>query len=285
MPELSDDMLIFSDLDGSLLDHDTYDWQPASPWLRSLKQHNIPVIITTSKTVNETTQVQQELGLENCPFIAENGASIELPESWRRHADYPRKLFSTGYVEICALLERLRLENHFNFSGFSTLADSDVATLTGLSLAQAKRARQRQASEPVLWHDDSDALQRFIHQLDCHGLALTQGGRFYHVMGKGVSKGCSALWLRHQYQQITHTPFVTLGLGDGPNDISLLRTTDYAVVIKSQNQQHITLGDAFTGKAYFTHQTGPTGWSEGLCHFISRNNVLFDNYKREACDE
>ncbi|MCW2473863.1 mannosyl-3-phosphoglycerate phosphatase-related protein [Candidatus Symbiopectobacterium sp. NZEC151] len=279
MPELGDDMLIFSDLDGSLLDHDTYDWQPAAHWLRRLRQHRIPVIITTSKTACETLLIRRELGLEHCPFIAENGASVALPEHWHTHADYPCKLFSAGYVEICAVLERLRLEQSFSFSGFSTLTDSDVATLTGLPLADAKRARQRQASEPLLWHDDDAALQRFIHLLDRHGLALTQGGRFYHVMGKGINKGRAASWLRLQYQQVTGTTPITLSLGDGPNDIALLQSTDYAVVIKSQSQQHITLGEAYTGKAYFTHDTGPTGWSEGLCHFIS------DNKKREVCDE
>lgn len=279
MPELSDDMLIFSDLDGSLLDHDTYAWQPAELWLQRLKYHNIPVIITTSKTVSETTQIRRDLGLEHCPFIAENGASVELPESWHRHTDYPRKQFSSDYAEICALLERLRIENHFNFDSFFTLTDSDVATLTGLPLLQAKYARQRQASEPLLWRDDNEALQRFIEQLGHHGLALTQGGRFYHVMGNGVSKGSAAIWLRQQYQKVIGVPLVTIGLGDGPNDISLLRSTNYAVVIKNKHQQHIPLGDVYTGKAYFTCDTGPAGWSEGLSHFLSGNN------KREVCDE
>lgn len=31
MPSLRDTLLIFSDLDGSLLDIHTYDWQPALP--------------------------------------------------------------------------------------------------------------------------------------------------------------------------------------------------------------------------------------------------------------
>lgn len=279
MPDLSDDMLIFSDLDGSLLDHDTYAWQPAELWLQRLKHHNIPVIITTSKTVSEVTKIRRDLGLDHCPFITENGASVELPESWYKHTDYPYKRFSSDYVEICALLERLRIENHFSFDSFSTLTDSEVAILTGLPLSQAKHARQRQASEPLIWLDDSDALERFITQLEHHGLALTQGGRFYHVMGKGVSKGSAAIWLRKQYQQVTRAPLVTISLGDGPNDISLLRSTDYAVVIKSKRQQHIDLGDSYTGKAYFTHETGPAGWSEGLSHFLSSNN------KREVCDE
>ncbi|MCW2480784.1 mannosyl-3-phosphoglycerate phosphatase-related protein [Candidatus Symbiopectobacterium sp. NZEC135] len=279
MPERSDKMLIFSDLDGSLLDHDTYDWQPAAPWLRRLKQRAIPVIITTSKTASETILIRRELGLDHCPFIVENGAIVVFPEHWLTHADYPSKRFSTGYVEICTLLEQLRVEHLFNFSGFATLTDSDVATLTGLPLADAKRARQRQASEPLQWLDDDAALQHFIHQLDRHGLALTQGGRFYHVMGKNINKGRAARWLCTQYQHVTGTIPITLSLGDGPNDVVLLQSTDYAVVIKRRNQQHITLGDAYRGETYFTQYTGPTGWSEGLDHFISRNN------KREVCDE
>ncbi|MFT8210045.1 MAG: HAD hydrolase family protein [Symbiopectobacterium sp.] len=108
---------------------------------------------------------------------------------------------------------------------------------------------------------------------------MTQGGRFYHVMGKGVSKGNAAIWLWQQYQHVTQTTPITLSLGDGPNDISLLRAADYAVVIKNKGQQQITPGDVFTGKVYFTRATGPAGWREGLSHFIS------GNHKREVCDE
>ena len=39
MPSLRDTLLIFSDLDGSLLDIHTYDWQPAMPWLDKLQDN------------------------------------------------------------------------------------------------------------------------------------------------------------------------------------------------------------------------------------------------------
>lgn len=39
MPSLQDSLLIFSDLDGSLLDIHTYEWQPAMPWLDTLQDN------------------------------------------------------------------------------------------------------------------------------------------------------------------------------------------------------------------------------------------------------
>ena len=36
MPYLDDPLIIFTDLDGSLLDHHDYSWKPAQPWLDKL---------------------------------------------------------------------------------------------------------------------------------------------------------------------------------------------------------------------------------------------------------
>ena len=36
--------LVVTDLDGSLLDHHSYDFSPAAPWLARLKQMGVPVI-------------------------------------------------------------------------------------------------------------------------------------------------------------------------------------------------------------------------------------------------
>lgn len=45
--------LLFTDLDGSLLDHHDYDWKPAEPWLDALRQAGVAVIPVTSKTRSE----------------------------------------------------------------------------------------------------------------------------------------------------------------------------------------------------------------------------------------
>ncbi|SQI39636.1 Putative mannosyl-3-phosphoglycerate phosphatase [Serratia plymuthica] len=87
----SPNLLIFTDLDGSLLDHHSYCWQAAQPWLEQLAHTQTPLIIATSKTAAEVAPLQQQLGLSHWPFIAENGAQIVFPAQRRNHPDYPTK--------------------------------------------------------------------------------------------------------------------------------------------------------------------------------------------------
>lgn len=64
-------LLVFSDLDGTLLDSHSYDWQPAAPWLSRLREANVPVILCSSKTSAEMLYLQKTLGLQGLPLIAE----------------------------------------------------------------------------------------------------------------------------------------------------------------------------------------------------------------------
>ena len=73
--------LIFTDLDGSLLDHNTYSFAPAAELLLELEQQQIPVIPVTSKTRAEVMALRQTLHNEH-PFIIENGAAICIPKQY-----------------------------------------------------------------------------------------------------------------------------------------------------------------------------------------------------------
>ena len=73
--------LVFTDLDGTLLDHDSYRWQPAAPWLERLRLSNVMVIPVTSKTRAELMPLRRELGLHDSPFIAENHTLRPFPGS------------------------------------------------------------------------------------------------------------------------------------------------------------------------------------------------------------
>ncbi|RLM16621.1 mannosyl-3-phosphoglycerate phosphatase [Gibbsiella quercinecans] len=266
MLKLSPNLLLFSDLDGSLLDHHSYRWDAAQPWLDRLARHQVPLIIATSKTAAEVGLLQQQLKLTHLPFIAENGAQIVFPADWQE----TDKVFGADYATLRATLAELRASRQFTFEGFADVDDATVAAWTGLPLADAQRARQRAGSEPLRWLGNDAQLTVFNSQLAQHGLTLTQGGRFYHVMGENVSKGHAARWLTEYYQRRRQQPVTTLCLGDGPNDIPLLSTADYAVAIRGQQDTAIDFPSDFAGQLYRTHQTGPQGWSEGLDHFLEK---------------
>ncbi|WP_240355155.1 hypothetical protein [Pectobacterium brasiliense] len=94
--------------------------------------------------------------------------------------------------------------------------------MTGLAVQDAQRAQQREATEPLLWLDEQNALPRFCQLLAEAGLVLTQGGRFYHAMSAQTSKGFMVNWIKKQYVEKYGTDVKTLGLGDGPNFFSRL---------------------------------------------------------------
>lgn len=268
MPYLDDSLLIFTDLDGSLLDHNTYSWQAAAPWLTRLAQHKIPVIITTSKTVAEVTLLQQKLGLSGYPFIAENGSVVCLPESWQRHPDFPRKIFGSDYVHIRAVIGELRQQFDFEFRGFGDVTAAQVADWTGLPVNDAHLAMQREGSEPLVWFGSDGDLRRFEQKLVQEGLTLTRGGRFWHVMGASVSKGAAVAWLTGEYRTQRGHRMTTLGLGDGPNDISMLNAVDRAVVILGHHNHAMALDRHNGDTVFWTRAGGPEGWREGMDHFI-----------------
>ena len=108
-------VIIFTDLDGSLLDHENYSFTEAMPSLRRIKQSGIPLIITTSKTRMEVEHLQREIGIRE-PFIAENGGGIFFPSGYRnwiieggeRHEDYTLIRIGTTYFTVRIFLKKDR---------------------------------------------------------------------------------------------------------------------------------------------------------------------------------
>ena len=63
--------VVFTDLDGSFLDHSTYDYTPALPAVTRLAALGIPIIPVTSKTLAEIEALDLPFG--DGPKVAENG--------------------------------------------------------------------------------------------------------------------------------------------------------------------------------------------------------------------
>ncbi|MCX8956328.1 mannosyl-3-phosphoglycerate phosphatase-related protein [Erwinia psidii] len=263
MPTFEDPLMIVTDLDGSLLDHHTYSFDAARPWLERLLPAKIPIIICSSKTSAEILPLQQSLGIQGTPFIAENGAVLNCNKQ-AEDPGTPVKL----YGHICHTLHNLRRLHGFKFIGFSDVTEREVAEWTGLTPQDAAMARMREGSESIIWRDTDEKFTAFQQALGEAQLMLVQGGRFWHVMehGRGKEKALKALLA--QYLHPEGKRFSTIGLGDGPNDAPMLDEVDFAVVIKGYSKKPVELMREDRQNIYYSAEYGPQGWSEGLAHFI-----------------
>lgn len=259
-------LLIFTDLDGTLLDHHTYRFDAAQLALEVLERLKIPWIPNTSKTFAELQPLRTQLD-HSGPFVVENGAAIYIPlehplarfASADESGGYAVHRFGKLRSELLAVLEPLR--SRYRFTGFSELSPASLAQLTGLSRVQAQQALQRDYSEPLHWRDTETALVDMRSELAESKVQLLRGGRFVHLMGKH-DKADALRWLGGQMDEV-----ITVALGDGENDIAMLSAADIPVVIRSPVHPPIQLPDR--ADTLVTEGLGPVGWSEAVLKILS----------------
>jgi mannosyl-3-phosphoglycerate phosphatase len=267
--------IIFSDLDGTLLDHFTYQSTEAQQTLEQLCNADIPVILNTSKTLAEITIIRRELKL-NTPFIIENGAAAYIPihtfktqpSDTSAIGDYWVKAFSSPRQHWLSLLSAHCKQFTPHYLGFSTLSDAALSKVTGLSIAAAKRAKQRQYAEPLQWLGDESLKKTFIDHLVNLGANVVQGGRFMHI-GDYCDKGQALIWLTERYREHFNTRAITtIALGDGDNDSTMLEAADIAVQVRSPVHDFPRLY-----RQYKTMQTklyGPAGWTVAIQDLLTK---------------
>ena len=268
---ISGSPLIFTDLDGTLLDHQSYSWAAAQSALSLIAERGIPLIFNSSKTRSELLELRKQLANHH-PFIVENGSALYLPEGYFS-ADagglgggFERQLFSLSRSRILQQLLELREGYGFRFRGFDDMSVAELAAVTGLSPGQAEKAKQRDCSEPVQWQDSDAALQTFRKRLEERGLRLLRGGRFLHVMG-ATDKAEGIHWLLRRFRERwPEREFVSIALGDSPNDRGMLEAVDIAVVIEPERGEPLQLNGP--GTVLYPGVKGPAGWQLAMSQLL-----------------
>lgn len=259
-------MIIFSDLDGTLLDHATYSFDAARPALDVVKANGIPLIFATSKTAAEIAPLREATGID-LPAIVENGAGI----AWPGHADGQ----DDAYRQIRVALDRVPTPLRAFYRSFGDMNDAEVAERTGLSLDAAVLARRRNFSEPGLFSGSADALTAFLDALRDEGLSAVQGGRFLTISA-GASKADRMTEIVAWHEAETgRAGGPTLALGDAANDIAMLEAADFGVIVANRAHPPLApLEGEHAGRISRTEKEGPAGWNEAVLSFIRRVGTI-----------
>ena len=264
-------LVLFTDLDGTLLDHEDYSYKAAEPALTRLQQHDVPVVMVTSKTRAEVEQLRARLGNED-PFITENGGGVFFPRVCGpvESADavqvngYSTVILGRPYTEARSFIEA-RL-SRFAIEGFGDMSQQRIAELTGLTPDEARLAARREFTEPFLLEPKSH-LERLEIEAAEEGFAITTGGRFFHLIGERQDKGRAVELVAQFYRGKFEAEISTVGLGDSANDLSMLRVVDLPVVIPRVSGERLELSDR---KPTVASQPGSRGWNEAVMAILAR---------------
>jgi mannosyl-3-phosphoglycerate phosphatase len=264
--------IIFTDLDGTLLDHNTYRWEEALPALTLCRKLQVPVVLASSKTRAEMDLLRRKLSV-SAPFISENGGGIFFPmevcEAPPRGASLCGGLWrwslGTPYTRLVSALQEIRAELGCNIKGFSDMGTQEISQRTGLDEGTSRLAAMREYDEPFIIvgkpHPDTNVLSAAAAR---RGLTISAGGRFYHLQGKN-DKGHAMEKLISWYR-LSHAEVVSIALGDSPNDVPMLERADHPFLIGSSPDFH--LSKKRIPLLRVTRERGPKGWNEAILDIL-----------------
>ena len=262
-------LLIFTDLDGTLLDSQTYDFRPALPAVNLIRSLNIPLILVSSKTRAEIEDLRKRLSLE-APFIPENGGGVFFPDTFSlpEDQDYRQvngyKLVLTGRPIDEVLSKAVFLKREYDYKGFSEMSARAIAAQTGLSVREAALAAQREFDEPIVLKNPGHR-EMFCNKANDLGLECVEGGRFIHLF-IGGNKGKAVQIVLAVYRRLWG-PVFSMGLGNSPNDLPMLDVVDKAVLMPQKDGTYIR--DLVHPEYIMADGFGPEAWNRMVLSLVA----------------
>lgn len=266
--------VIFTDLDGTLIDHNSYSATPASEAIRGTKEAGIPICICSSKTRREIVYHRNIIDISD-PFISENGGAIFIPKGYfernisdaRMQESFEIVELGTPYNVIVTALCRVRAQLQIRLRGFHEITPEELAGKSGLPIHLAQMALDREYDEPFWIEGNGGALESVINAFRNEGLQVTRGSRFHHVMGnndKGKAVGLLSERFKHHYPNV-----VFAGIGDSPNDIPMLRRVDIPILVKTHFGNYDEETRYAVSGLRLVDGIGPYGWNTAVNILLS----------------
>lgn len=263
--------VLFTDLDGALLDADTYRYDVARPALDRLREHAIPLIICTSKTRAEVEPLRIQLENHD-PFIVENGGALYIPDGYFQDPlsgssirdGYRVIEMGVPYPRLRKGLRRLEEQVGAPLVGFGDMTVERVVQATGLAYLDAELARQREYDEPFLIEDRHMPIQWIRKAARQFGLTVVSGNRFHHLVC-GTDKGWACRVLIDGYRK-EWGAVSTAGIGDSASDFPMLEIVDRPFLVERSGGGHAE-GCEAEGLTR-VQGIGPAGWVDAVTQLL-----------------
>ena len=250
-------ILIFTDLDGTLLNRDTFNFDSIKTFLNELKNKNIIIIPNSSKTEDEIIEFNNEANFK-FPFISENGSIIHNLNFLSD--EFPDKIILAKNVyEIQNIFDKnINQDLKAKCKVISSLTKSEQIQIFGLPENKLKNVFKRTCTIPIKFVGNNEEKLLLKNMLSEIGLDLKDGGRILNL-GDRINKADAMKKIIIMLQQKFKSKPKTIAVGDNHNDLEMLKNSDIPCLVK--NNKFINK-DLQIKNLIISKQTAPEGWVE-----------------------
>ena len=250
-------ILIFTDLDGTLLNRDTFNFDSIKTFLYELKNKNIIIIPNSSKTEDEIIEFNNEANFK-FPFISENGSIIHNLNFLSD--EFPDKIILAKKVyEIQNIFDKnINQDLKAKCKVISSLTTSEQIQIFGLPENKLKNVFKRTCTIPIKFVGNNEEKLILKNMLLETGLDLKDGGRVLNL-GDRINKADAMKKIIIMLQQKFKSKPKTIAVGDNHNDLEMLKNSDIPCLVK--NNKFINK-DLQIKNLIISKHTAPEGWVE-----------------------
>jgi mannosyl-3-phosphoglycerate phosphatase family protein len=249
-------VVIFTDLDGSLLHRDTFKFDTIKNYISSLVDLGIIIIPNSSKTEKEIENFNEELGVD-LPYISENGSSIHGLNLINHN--FPNKIILSREKEELQKIfnEKIPEQLKDKCIQISKMNKKEQEKIFGQKDSKLKDALDRKHTLPFLFRGDKNEKNKLLKILNSNSLTLQEGGRVLNLCDninkvKSMNRVIKIL-------KKTEDKIKTIAVGDNYNDLDMLKNCDIPCLVFNDK---FKLDQIKIDNLIFSNEASPEGWAD-----------------------
>ena len=249
-------LIIFTDLDGSLLHRDNFKFDEIKYFIKNLIDDGMIIIPNTSKTEIECEEFIKDLGI-NLPFISENGSSINGLNFI--NANFPNKIIlSRNKEELIKIFNsKVPVDLKAKCKFISDMNSKEQKNIFGLQGNDLKNALNRKYTIPFIFKGDKIEKNKLLKILKSSSLTMQEGGRILNL-GDNTDKVKSMNQVLKIYKKV-EDKIKIIAVGDNFNDLDMLRNSDIPCLVFNDQfkQDQININNLIV-----SNKPSPEGWAD-----------------------
>jgi mannosyl-3-phosphoglycerate phosphatase len=267
--------VIFTTVEGALLDSGSRSWAPAADALAEISRRRTPLVLSSRGTRAELEPFRRKIEHSH-PFITESGGGLFLPDGYfslalegaARAGRYFCAPFGQPYAAVTQALAEIAAKARASVVGYSQLSARELAPNTGESPREAELARQREFSERFFFAGNVEKSATRFAKIAREKHWDTVPGEPFWELRSGNDEGRAVRYSMRLYRTSMRSRLRSVGIGCGTGDLSLLLSVDHPIILPDSrnivNPDLVArLPDAILGEA-----PGAPGWNEVVLRLL-----------------